>query len=218
MSCDGWRVADATTPPELRFNVTEHTSGDSYSIYDHWVGERVLLSKSTFKKPQFDISRWYAKHRSRAWGLTSLVEHRCAMGQAISIVATKLLIDSISSHYPSVRARSDPRPHFLVTQTTYSKRTNEFVIIDRDSHGHFYLDRELLETPSFDLVGWYAQHVLEDRAYRQQRGNELSLNTNQCEETHKFMSCAKLLSNMALNSLQIDEGGNTNPTDSLRRK
>ena len=28
------------------------------------------------------------------------------------------------------------------------------------------------------------------------------------------MSCAKLLSNMALNSLQIDEGSITNPTDS----
>ena len=203
--------------PELRFSVAKHMSGDLYSIYDRLVEERVLIAESTLRKPQFDISRWYAKHRNRARGLNSPVTHHCAMGPAISIMATKLLMDGISSHYPSLRTRSDSRPCFLVTQTPYSKQTNEFVIVDWDTRGHFYLDKAQLDTPSFDLVGWYTQRVIEDRACRQRQGDSLSPDIHDCGDTHKLMSCAKLLSRMALNSLHVEDSESADLMESQDR-
>ena len=141
--------------PELRFSITEHTSGDSYSVYDRLVEERVLLTKSLLKRPQFDIGRWYAMHRSRARGLDLSVPHTGKMGLPLSIVATKLLTDGITSHFSCIRPRSDLSTRFLVTQTPYCKRTNEYVIIDRDLMSHSYITIAQLEDPSFNLVSWY---------------------------------------------------------------
>ena len=65
--------------PELRFDVKRLSSIGSYSIFDRLVEERVILAESLLREPQFDLGRWYAVHRSRAWGLDKRVPHHGAM-------------------------------------------------------------------------------------------------------------------------------------------
>ena len=110
------------------------------------------------ENPNFDISYWYAEKRAHELGLTDEINHHQCMDEVISIVATKLLTDGITSSYPSIDYELGPEQRFQVLQT--SKKNPENCLIK-----DFYLGKDVdipklwLEDPDFDLVGWYRHHV-----------------------------------------------------------
>ena len=79
------------------------------------------------------------------------------MDFAISIVATKLLINGITSSYPCTNPDLDPEDRFHVHLTDYG--SNEYVINDLDLELFPHLPSSLLEDTSFNLVAWYRQYI-----------------------------------------------------------
>ena len=94
--------------PELRFHVTQVDIKGDYLLVDHLMASRTVLARVLVENPEFDISYWYAEQRSRELGLTDRITHRQLIGDAISIVATKLLTDGISLSYPCTNPRLNP--------------------------------------------------------------------------------------------------------------
>jgi hypothetical protein len=133
--------------------VAKRISNSNYVLYDRLVNARVEIPATLFKKPQFDISRWYTKQRSRALGLGKNVPHQHAMGSAVALVTAKLLTDGISSDYPCTSPGRDPESQFHVHPSFNHKDVHS--IIDTDLNICLHMPTSWLEDQSFDLVGWY---------------------------------------------------------------
>jgi hypothetical protein len=127
---------------------------------------------------------------------------------------TKLLTDGIASHYPSGPECPNVRKCFLVTETSISKRTNEYIIIDNASKTHFYIVAALLETPSFDLVTWYMLRLNEHPVSVTKQSAMMNVQDysdvyhyHGCENSHQLIGCAKILSNAMLDSIEASNAG-----------
>ena len=152
-----------TFRPELRFHVQRHPMIRDYVIRDKLTGERHVLSRSWLENPEFDVSRWYAEQRCQALGLTMEIEHSCCIGDAIALVATKLLTDGIRSSYPCTDHNLDPEKRFYMWGTSVENDQVKYVINDVDLEITVDVQKAWLEDPDFDLVSWY-------RRYLSQRG------------------------------------------------
>jgi hypothetical protein len=82
------------------------------------------------------------------------------MGDALSIIATKLITDGITASYPCTYPNLDPRRWFCFRPSGVdSALSDTYVINDLDTGSNLNLPKSWLEEPTFDLVGWY-QHYL----------------------------------------------------------
>ena len=97
-----------TLHPELKFIVTRKHSNDGYTIQDCLANLHVTVTQSLIEHPQFDLSQWYAKRRIQILNLRQWPTQNYAMGDAIGLVATKLLTDRIASVYPCTNLNLDP--------------------------------------------------------------------------------------------------------------
>ena len=153
--------------PELRFHVTRVDIKGDYLLVDRLTASRTVLARVLVENPEFDISYWYAEQRSRELGLTDRITHRRPIGDAISIVATKLLTDGISSSYPCTNPRSNPEFWFCMQCSDLDREAYE--IADLDLEINIDVPKAWLDEPSFDLVSWYRgyldQHALFERKY-----------------------------------------------------
>ena len=143
--------------PPLRFEVKRRRDSPDYYICDRLLELRVPISGTLLTRPQFDISRWYAKHRSKAHGFELGNNHHFPMGYAVNMVASKLLVDGISTSYPCTNPYLNPEDRFAI----YPRQLNDDVyrINDKDLEITLPVARTLLEDPSFDLVAWYKQQL-----------------------------------------------------------
>ena len=91
--------------PELRFHIRQEKEMSNYLINDRLTGTRTVIEKCLLENHDFDVSYWYAEQRARKLGLTDIITHHHCMGDAISIVSTKLLMDGIASSYPCTNYR-----------------------------------------------------------------------------------------------------------------
>ena len=149
--------------PELRFHVRRHPMIRDYVIRDKLTGERHVIARSWLEDPEFDVSRWYAEQRCQAMGLTMEIAHNCCIGDAIALVATKLLTDGIRSSYPGTDHNLDPEKRFYMWPTSAENGQEKYVINDVDLEITVDIQKSWLEDPDFDLVSWY-------RRYLSQRG------------------------------------------------
>ena len=149
--------------PELRFHVHRNSNTPDYIVKDRLTSERLILSRELLKNVNFDVSRWYAEQRAAALGLTDNITHQYLIGDAITIVATKLLSDGIYSSYPCTNLELDPADRFWV----HPDGTNGYVISDVDLEVDTNVPRGWLEEPTFDLVGWYRQHLDQHELFEQ---------------------------------------------------
>ena len=99
-------------------------------------------------------------------GLTERISHRCSIGDAVTVIATKLLADGISSSYPCTNDRLDPSGRFCVLPAENNRE--EYVISDLDLEMDTHLPKAWLEEPAFDLVSWYRQHLDQHEYFEQQ--------------------------------------------------
>ena len=167
--------------PETRFRIKVCLS--KYEIYDALVGEGVLLERTAFKNPCFNLSRWYAVRRVKALGLDrSLVDpYEGPMGYALCRVAQKLLTDGIHTYYPGVRWDQDPYTRFEICPRNLFR--HEYVITDKDQKFHTRITQAELEDPRFDLVGWYVDVL--GRRSQYPTGDE-------CDSSpHLFVGCSQ---------------------------
>ena len=140
---------------------------------------------------QFNLSRWYATQRIKALAMDKARAHYYdgRMGQALSIVARKLLTDGIHTFYPGVQTDLDSEEHFSVCQRVAVP--SEYVITDKDSKFHARVSQTLLENLGFDLVGWFVKQLRRrefDEASSQLRRAEPC-----CVGTHPFNGCSQAL-------------------------
>jgi hypothetical protein len=150
--------------PEMRFSIFFQEKTQDYLIKDQLVDAEVVIARSLLEKPQFDISRWYAARRIEALNLDMKPSHRGAMGYAVSWVATKLLMDGISSSYPCTRPELNPRSRFVVYPLRPGR--DEYTIIDDDLEIIVHVPKILLEDQSFDLVAWYTIQIDARRMFK----------------------------------------------------
>ena len=92
--------------PDLHLELWFHIHWDE-DMHDFILSNRLTeswlrVTWCLMENPDFDISYWFAEKWSHELGLTDEITHHHCMGEAISIVATKLLIDGIVSSYPSI--------------------------------------------------------------------------------------------------------------------
>ena len=152
-----------TLRPELRFHVHKNNNTPDYVVKDRLTGERLILSRELLKDISFDVSRWYAERRAAALGLTDSVAHQRPIGDAVAMVATKLLSDGIFSSYPCTSLELDPADRFWV----HPEGTDGYVISDVDLEVDTNIPREWLEEPTFDLVSWYRRHLDQHELFEQ---------------------------------------------------
>jgi hypothetical protein len=155
------RYQDSQLRPEIQFHVKRDCTNElQYVICDFLTGSRSVIPQVLLEDPTFDISYWYAKQRSRALRLTWRILHQHCMGDVISIVATKLITDSILSLYLCTNPKLSPQYRFnvcpTVSDTNFSKN---YQINDLNLEIVTTIPKSWLEDPTFDLVCWYRQHL-----------------------------------------------------------
>lgn len=123
------------------------------------------MSRSLLELPKFDLARWYVTKRTRALDLGFKPTHHETMGHAIHMVATKLLTDGFTSHYPSANPNLDPQDRFWMYHLKPGQ--TEYMINDNDLEIIASLPKSFLEDPSFDLVTWYNQYLDESDQLKQ---------------------------------------------------
>jgi hypothetical protein len=151
--------------PEIRFNVTYQEDLHEYWIQDRLVDVQVSVSRTLLERPKFDISKWYATRRMRALNLamdSKPADHCYAMGHTVNLVAAKLLTDGIFSSYPCTNPELDPRDRFVIYPLKPGR--DEYTISDADLESFVRVPKSLLEEPTFDLVGWYRQQLVLQKA------------------------------------------------------
>jgi hypothetical protein len=146
-----------TVRPDFRFEVKRQPGSSEYIIIDRLAEVRTFVEGSLLENRKFDVARWYAKRRSDRFRMEFNFDHHSEMGYAVNTVASKLLVDGISSEYPCTNPRLNPEDRF----TIYPRQPNDdnYRIHDRDLEMTLPIPRTLLEDPSFDLVGWYRQRL-----------------------------------------------------------
>lgn len=121
--------------PEWRFGIFFRKDDGEYTIHDCLVDTRVSVSSFLLTLPKFDLARWYAAQRIKELDLGIKPYHQEAMGYPVHMVATKLLTDSIASHYPCTNVDLDLEDRFLLyhfkkpNQTEYFLNDNDLEII-----------------------------------------------------------------------------------------
>ncbi|KAF8800028.1 hypothetical protein BYT27DRAFT_7217359 [Phlegmacium glaucopus] len=161
---EGFDFSDV--PPELRFNIVKQTTTDSYVIEDRLTGLHSTIFRSMLENPKFDISHWFAKKQARALNLDSRVKHRHQMGDALSVVATKLLTDGIASSYPCIKPDLDPEDRFYVHLADFG--SDEYVVNDIDLEVYPRIPKAWLEDFQFDLVSWYRMFLDQQKIFETQ--------------------------------------------------
>ena len=155
-------------------------------VHDTLTDKRVKLNPALLRNPHFNITRWYAVMRVHALALdrSDADGYHGPMGSPVSIVAQKLLTDGSFTYYPCVRSDIDPNSRFSVCQSVLVD--DQYVITDKDLKIHVPIGRDLLENPSFDLVGWYINYLSQRELYmRKKRTNTL----HECSKNHSFTGC-----------------------------
>jgi hypothetical protein len=158
-----------------------------YVIKDRLIGDQLIVAQDLLENKDFDVSGWYAEQRLRMLGLTERTNCQCAIGDAIAVVAKKLLIDGIASSYPCTNNGLDPTDRFWVQKA--EDKTDQYLIIDVDLEVDTSLPKAWLEDPTFDLVGWYRQHLdqhelFEQRYYETHRESCLLVKPPNSDEKH----------------------------------
>ena len=172
--------------PETRFRIEKRRSG--YRIHDFLVNELVVVDQQLLRNPQFNLTRWYAVRRAKALLLDkrTIPHYGGTMGDSISRIAKKLLTDGIATYYPCKRADLNPHTRFEVCQRTVV--SDEYIITDKDLRSHVKIPRAKLETPSFDLVGWYIQYLSQRDLY--EGDGLIAPPQHSCSGGHSYVKCS----------------------------
>ena len=111
--------------------------------------------------PTFDFNYWYAEIQSEMLGLTKRILHHYCMGDAIAMVATKLLTDGIASSYPCTDWLVIPRKQFSMEPepSEPSSSLKKYILKDLDLKIDIPIPITWLKDPTFDLVSWYRRYV-----------------------------------------------------------
>ena len=149
--------------PELRFEISLQRNNQDYVIHDQLAHSRVPIARDLLKNPKFNLSRWYAMRRKQALGVLAEFQftYLFDMGNAVSVVAAKLLTDGIASVYPGTNPELTPGDRFEV----YPRRRpglsdlEEYAIRDQDLGLIAYVPTSRMEDPRFDLVEWYRRYL-----------------------------------------------------------
>ena len=139
--------------PELRFRVYKARAAQEYIIADRLCSQSVAVPKWMMENPHFNVGRWYAIRRARELGLDRSIPHHGVMGNAVNIVATKLLTDGIRSYFPNTNHDLDPAQRFKIRSPNTGRP--DYLIVDNDLCYQVPIPKAMLEDRSFDLIGWY---------------------------------------------------------------
>ena len=178
---------NADLRPERRFHVYQREKACEYIIKDRLIGDQLIVARDLLENKVFDVSGWYAEQRMRMFELTERTNRPCPIGDAISVVAKKLLIDGITSSYPCTNNGLDPTDRFWVQKA--EDKTDQYLIIDVDLEVDTSLPKAWLEDSMFDLVGWYRQHLdqhelFEQRYYEAHRESCLQVKPPSSNDQH----------------------------------
>ena len=184
--------------PELRFHIYRKEGTQNYVVEDRLAGNQQVLSMSLLENEDFNVSGWFSEQRSRMLGLTGGPTHRCLIRDAIAIFTKKFLTDGISSSYPCTDSGLDPAERFWVQKA--EGNSGEYLIVDMDLEVDTSVPNTWLEEPTFDLVGWYWQHLdqhefFEQRYYESHREELLPMrppSSNEwhtCRFSHELQGC-----------------------------
>ncbi|PPR06088.1 hypothetical protein CVT26_005294 [Gymnopilus dilepis] len=135
-----------------------------HMIIDKLTDFRVKLWVTESDNPRFDLARWYAMRRNAHFNYPEYNRGQDwpshAIGTPWATVARHLLTDGIIACYPTLDPDLHHEDRFWV-----SWGENEYTITDHDFESEVRIDRTMLESHSFDLVGWYCQKLSENGFY-----------------------------------------------------
>ena len=185
--------------PELRFRVIRDPVAPEYVIQDYLVNGSVAIAKSLLEKTHFNLGRWYAKQRGSPQIYDKAEWGHAKMGDALAVVSTKLLEDGIRSYYPSRRHSTNPAFRFRMLPP--SRLRKEYLVLDRDLGYQTKIEVEVLEEPTFDLIGWYMQELARQAkfdwldecvdSYDEDEDDSSSDDSHHCSHDHELAECSK---------------------------
>ena len=103
-------------------------------------------------------------------------------------IARKLLEDGVRSYIPSRDLNLSPEIHFVVWTPKQGREGH--LIVDRDRNSQVEVPTSSLDDPSFDLIGWYMQHL--SSQWINGWNEEGSSSPHECPQTHLSSSCIGL--------------------------
>ena len=157
------RWSDAGINPTERFSAKRGRNGLGYWIRDKRTRLRTLLPQQYVENGKFNLPNWYAKLCARNMNWEKQLNEKIKFDRyynwqiddTIHLVATKLLEDEIISHFPNTNPETDSDSRFSVYQKDWG--SNVYIINDLDLEILTEIPRDLLNTPQFDLIGWYCE-------------------------------------------------------------
>ena len=173
--------------PELRFRVRRNPTVPEYIIQDHWAQTTMTIPKSLLERPRFNLGRWYARRLGDASRDRSTFPHS-EMGRPLVTIARKLLEDGVRSYFPSRDLHLNPESRFVVRPPRHNREGH--LIVDRDRNSQVEVPTASLDDPSFDLIGWYMQHL--SSQWVNGRDEEGSSSPHECSQTHLSSGCIGL--------------------------
>ena len=133
--------------PELQFEVHKKPAMGKYLIYDKLTKFWIFIKKSCLTNHWFDLAQWFAHQQAQALNICGKITHSGAMDYAISIIATKLLTDGITSLYPCTNPGLEPEDRFYVHLANYG--SDEYIINN--------IDLELFPCLLISLLEWQSK-------------------------------------------------------------
>ena len=160
--------------PTQRFSARRGKDGIGYWVRDRRTRLHTLLPQAYVENIYFNLPHWYAKLSAKKanWSkpLMSKIKlnhyYNERIGDAIHVVANKLLENGISSHFPSTNPETDSDSRFGIFLKDWG--SNVYVITDLDFDLVTEISRDLLNNPTFDLIGWYCQIIRERNLFYNQ--------------------------------------------------
>ena len=143
--------------PELWFYILHDTKTPNYILNDWLTCSQTEIAWHVIEDPTFDMSYWYAEIQSEMLGFTERILHHHCMGNAITMVAMKLLMDTIASSYQCTNWLVIPRKRFSMEPepSEPSSPPKKYILKDLDLKIDVPIPKIWLEDPTFDLVSWY---------------------------------------------------------------
>lgn len=160
----GDQLAKPKLDPRERFSVMYTGKKNTYLIRDGLTGNRKRLAKEKLANPLFDLAHWYETCRAKHYGKRAEAKkHKNGlMGDALAIVAERMLQSGVRACYPNVRQSGGINTRFKVSPVDDGE---VYRVYDTDILEETLVPRCVLEDPTVSLVGWYMDKLVKCRNY-----------------------------------------------------
>ena len=156
-----------------------------------------LISKDVLSNNKLILGHWYTKKQAWLLGLLDSLKsnYLTPMGDPFCEVTEFLLQQGINNYFPNTNPETELDDQFFVHLKDFGSTT--YVVIDENFNLTREIDCSQLEDPTFYLVGWHLNYVIENELFYKHYGelHEQQYQPFSDEEIDKYINMPGLICN-----------------------